>query len=98
MSIAEAFILIENLDYPDGLKRRLAPGFSLLQIARSGEIVSVERYKVLPTEADQIEMLNRHPGTVQINGKPGLYVSSEELQQHVVDSLWLFEHMKEKTN
>jgi len=94
MRIEEAFRLIENLDYPDGLKRKFAPGFSLLQIARSGEIASVERYKGRPTEANQIELLNRHPGTIQISGIPGLYVSSEELRQHVIDSLWLFERMK----
>ena len=94
MRIEEAFRLIENLDYPDGLKRKFAPGFSLLQIARSGEIASVERYKGRPTEANQIEMLNRHPGSVQINGRPGMYESSQELQQHVIDSMWLFKHMK----
>ena len=43
MRIEEAFRLVENLDYPDGLKRKFAPGFSLLQIARSGEIAGVER-------------------------------------------------------
>ena len=68
--------------------------FSLLQIARSGEIAGVERYKARPTEANQIEMLNRHPGTVQINGRPGMYESSQELQQHLIDSMWLFDHMK----
>ena len=94
MRIEEAFRLVENLDYPDGLKRKFAPGFSLLQIARSGEIACVERYKARPTEANQIEMLNRHPGTVQINGRPGMYESSQELQQHVIDSMWLFDHMK----
>jgi len=94
MRIEEAFRLIENLDYPDGLKRKFAPGFSLLQIARSGEIASVERYKGRPTEANQIEMLNRHPGSVQINGRPGMYESSQEFQQHVIDSMWLFKHMK----
>ena len=98
MSIEEAFILMENLDYPEGLKRKFAPGFSLLQIARSGEIVGVERYKVVPTEANQVEMLDRYPGTIQISGTPGLYVSSEELRQHVIDSLWLFKHMKENTS
>ena len=94
MRIEEAFRLVENLDYPAGLKRKFAPGFSLLQIARSGEIAGVERYKARPTEANQIEMLNRHPGTVQINGRPGMYESSQELQQHLIDSMWLFDHMK----
>ncbi len=94
MKIEEAFRLIENLDYPDGLNRKFSPGFSLLQIARTGEIACVERYKARPTETEQIEMLDRHPGTIQISGIPGLYVSSEELRQRVIDSMWLFEHMK----
>jgi hypothetical protein len=98
MTIEEAFRLVENLDYPEGLKRKFAPGYSLLQIDKDGEIVVVERYKSRPTEADQIELLNRFPLTVQINGKPGLYSSSEELKQHVIDSMWLFDKMKPASN
>ncbi len=97
MTIEEAFRLVENLDFPEGLKRKFAPGFSLLLIDSLGEIVVVERYKSLPTETDQIELLNRFPRTVQINGKPGLYTSSDELRQHVSDSMWLFDKMKPAT-
>ena len=79
MTIEEAFRLVENLDYQEGLRRKFAPGFSLLQIDKRGEIVAVERYKARPTEADQIELLNRFPRTVQINGKPGIYSSWKDL-------------------
>ena len=54
MTVDEAFQLIENLDHPEGLKRKLAPGYSLLQINRDGDIVSVERFKETPTEAEQL--------------------------------------------
>ena len=94
MTIEEAFRLVENLDYQEGLRRKFAPGFSLLQIDERGEIVAVERYKARPTEADQIELLNRFPRTVQIQGQPGLYSSWKELMQHVSDSMWLFDKMK----
>ena len=97
MTIDEAFRLVENLDYPEGLKRKFAPGYSILQFDRTGEIVVVERYKSLPTEADRIELLKRFPRTVQISGMPGLYSSSEELTQHVRDSMWLFAKMKPAT-
>ncbi len=97
MTIEEAYNLVENLDYPEGLKRKFAPGFSLLQIDSLGKIVVVERFKSRPTETDQIELLNRFPRTVQINGKPGMYSTSDELKQHVSDSMWLFDKMKPAT-
>jgi hypothetical protein len=52
MSIDEAFKLIENLDFPEGLKRKFAPGYSLIQITRNGEIVCVERFKEHAEEAN----------------------------------------------
>lgn len=94
MTIEEAFRLVENLDYKEGLRRKFAPGFSLLPIDERGEIVAVERYKARPTEVDQIELWKRFPRTVQIHGQPGLYSSCQELMQHVSDSMWLFDKMK----
>ena len=94
MSIEEAFNLMENLDFPEGLKRKFAPSFSLLQVARSGEIVCVERYKSRPDEVVQIELLNRYPGTIQLNGRPGMYKSATELRERVEKSMWLFNKMK----
>ena len=93
MTVDEAFQLIENLDHPEGLKRKLAPGYSLLQITRDGDVVSVERFKELPTEAEQLAALNKHPGCVQINGSPGMYASVEELREHIRGSMWLFDRM-----
>ena len=97
MSIEEAFNLIENLDYPEGLKRKFAPRYSLIQLARSGEIVCVERYKSCPDEAVQIELLNRYPGTIQLNGRPGMYESAAELRERVKQRMWLFEKMKPRS-
>ena len=94
MTVEEAFRLIENLDYAEGLKRSLAPSYSLLQINRDGDIVSVERFKEPSTEAEQIAALNRHPGTIQINGRPGMYASVEELREQIQKSMWLFAKMK----
>ncbi|MCL4205186.1 MAG: hypothetical protein KJ000_22110 [Pirellulaceae bacterium] len=94
MSIEEAFHLIENLDYPEGLKRKFAPRYSLIQLARSGEIVCVERYKSCPGEAVQLELLKRHRGTIQLSGSPGMYESAAELRARVEKSMWLFEKMK----
>ena len=94
MTAEEAFRLIENLDYAEGLRRRLAPSYSLLQINREGNVVSVERFKEPSTEAEQIAALNRHPGTIQINGRPGMYASVDDLREQVRGSMWLFSKMK----
>ena len=94
MTVDEAFQLIENLDHPEGLRRKLAPDYSLLQINRDGDIASVERFKEPPTEAEQLAALNKHPGCVQINGSPGMYDSVEELRDHVSKSMWIFDKMK----
>ncbi len=96
MTIEEAYNLIENLDYPEGLKRKFAPRFSLVQIDKLGEIACVQRYKSRPTEADQLALLKQFPKTVQINGEPGLYSSVDALKQNVKDSMWLFEKFKDK--
>jgi hypothetical protein len=97
MTIDEAFRLIENLDYAEGLRRRLAPSYSILQINREGNVVSVERFKDPSTEAEQIAALNRFPGTIQINGRPGMYASADELRQRIQKSMWLFAKMKPGT-
>ena len=98
MTVEEAFRLIENLDYEEGLRRRLAPSYSLLQINRDGEVVSVERFKESTTEVEQLALLKRHPRTIQLNGSPGMYASADELREHIQNSMWLFEKMKPNTN
>jgi nicotinic acid mononucleotide adenylyltransferase len=94
MSIEEAFHLMENLDYPEGLKRKFAPQYSLLQLARNGEIVCVERYKSCPGEAVQLELVKRYRGTIQLSGSPGMYKSAAEFRERVERSMWLFDKLK----
>ena len=94
MKIDQVFEVIENLDYPEGLRRRLAPRYSLLQVNRAGEVVAVERFKELPTQAEQIEMLNKNPGTIQLTARPGLCASPDELKQRVKSQLVVFSMMK----
>jgi hypothetical protein len=94
MTVEEAFQLIENLDYAEGLRRKLAPSHSLLQINRDGDIVSVERFREPSTEAEQIAALNKYPGTIQINARPGMYESADELRERIQKSMWLFSKMK----
>ena len=98
MTVEDAFHLIENLDYAEGLKRKIAPSYSLLQINRQGEVVSVERFKEPSTEQQQIDALNRHPRTIQINGRPGMYGSVDELRERIQKSMWLFAKMKPGAN
>ena len=94
MTDDEAFRLMENLDFPEGLKRKFAPKYSLLQINRDGEIVSVERFREVPREAEQLAALDKHPGCIQINGNPGLYPSVKALRQRVDRSMHLFDRLK----
>lgn len=93
MTVYEAFQLIENLDYPEGLRRKLAPAYSLFQISRNGEVVGVQGFKELPTEADRLAGLKNNRGCIQLHGSPGMYASVEELKQHIEDSKWLFDKM-----
>jgi hypothetical protein len=88
MTIEEAFRLINNLDFPEGLKRKFAPGYSLIHINEFGEIVAVERYKSAPLMAEEIELFKRFPPprrTVQITAVPGMYSSIDELKERVRD-------------
>ena len=97
MTIEEAIQLIENLDYPEGLKRKFAPRFSLILIARDGSIACVNRYKARTTEAEQIESLNRFPGCVQIFGCPGRFSSIADFQNVVNESMFLFDKMRKRS-
>lgn len=94
MTIDEAFRLIENLDHPEGLKRKFAPKYSLVQVNRDGDVVSVERFKELPTEAEQLAVLRRNRGCIQINGSPGMYASADAPRERISRSMWLFDKMK----
>lgn len=94
MTIEEAFKLIENRDYPEGLRRKLAPGYSIFHVNRCGEVVNVIRFKRLPTEEDQLAAIKENRGCVQFSGNPGMYVSAAELRTAIEQSMWLFDKMK----
>jgi len=94
MSIEDAFELINNLDVPDGLRRRLAPQHSLIHINRKGEIASVVRFKHSPSEGEQLDALNKAPRCVQIIGVPGMYATLPEFRSRIEESMFLFDHMK----
>jgi len=94
MTIEDAFNAINNLDVPDGMRRKFAPQHSLIQVNRHGSVVSVERFKVTPTEPQQFAALERHPGCIQLIGVPEMYASVIELQQRIEKSMWLFDVMK----
>ena len=94
MSIEDAFELINNLDVPEGLRRKFAPQHSLIHINRDGEIASVVRFKHYPSEAEQLDALNNAPRCVQIIGVPGMYASLPEFRSRIADSMFLFDHMK----
>ena len=83
LSVDEAFQLVENLDFPEGLQRKFAPQHSLLHINREGEILSVERFKESPTEAEELAALKKHPGCFQIGGRPGAWESVDALRQRI---------------
>jgi len=90
MTSEEAFQLIENLDYPEGLKRRFAPGHSLININRNGEVVNLSRFKNLPTEEEQRALLQRFPDCMQIFGSSGMYATVDEFHERIHRSLHLF--------
>lgn len=94
MTIEEAYELIENRDYAEGLKRKFAPGFSLLHVNRTGDVVSVLRFKKLPTEEEQLEALKENRGCIQLSANPGMYSSALELRERIESSKWLFDKMK----
>jgi hypothetical protein len=94
MTIEEAYDLIENRDYPDGLKRKFAPSFSLVHINRNKEITSVLRFKTVPTEQQQLEAIHENRGCIQLSASPGMYSSVSELRERIEGSMWLFDKMK----
>ncbi len=94
MTPDEAYELVQNHDYPEGLRRKFAPGYSLIQINRDGSIACVERFKERPTESEQLALFNKHPGTIQINGNPELYESAEAFRNRVQNSMYLFAIMR----
>ena len=94
MDITEVFHLINNLDYEEGLKRKLGPKYSLMQLDRSSEIVSVYRFKEPPSEEQQVEALKKHRGTIQLPAMVGMYDTTETLRQCIAKSMPLFSSLK----
>lgn len=93
MNLNEAMIAINNLDAV-GLKKKFSPKHSLIQINRKGEIIGVYKYKEMPSEKQQLEVLNKHPGTVQIPAREGTYENEQELKDAINETMWLFDEMK----
>ncbi len=94
MTIDEAYDLIENRDYPEGLKRKLAPRYSLFHVNRFGEVVNILRFTKLPTDEEQLVALKENRGCIQLSCSPGMYVSADELRERIEKSMWLFEKME----
>lgn len=94
MTVEEAFRIVENLDHPEGLRRKLAPAYSLLQVNRDGEVVSVERFKALPTDSQKLAAPQKHRGCIQLNGNPGLYESVDDLRKEIDETMWLFDRLE----
>ena len=94
MTIEDAFQAINNLDVPEGLRRKFAPQHSLIQVDRNGNVVSVERFKITPTEPQQLAALKLQPGCIQLIGVPGMYTNIGELRENIEKSMWLFDVMK----
>ena len=93
MNLKEAMITINNLDVA-GLKRKFRPKHSLIQINRKGEIIGVYKFKETPSEEQQLEALNKHPGTVQIPAREDTYENEQELKDAIKETMWLFDKMK----
>lgn len=97
MIIEDAFQLVANLDFEES-HRRFAPQHGLLQFNRKGEVVSVYRYKSIPRELEQNEALSKHPGCLQISTMPHWFASPADLKKRIDKDLWLFVHMKERSD
>jgi hypothetical protein len=97
MTIEEAYELIENRDYAEGLKRKFAPGFSLIHVNRDRQVLSVLRFKKLPTEQEQLDAIVENRGCIQLSANPGMYSSASELRERIEGSMWLFDKMKPAT-
>ena len=96
MTTDEAFNVMNNLDIAEGLKRKFAPGYSLLLFDRTGAIVHIQRFKSSPTEEQRLALLNVQDGCVAISGRPGMDQSPAALQKRITDSMWIFEKMMRK--
>lgn len=94
MTVKEAMIIINNPDV-SGVRRKLRPKHALIQIDRNGEIEGIYQYKKLPSEAQQLAALKKHPGTIQIPASEDTYQDERELQHAIQKTMWLFEHMKQ---
>ena len=79
-----------------GLKRKFRPKHSLIQVNRKGKIEAIYKFKRIPTEEQQIEALNKHPGTVQIPAMADTYRNEAELKGGINKSMRLFDKMKKR--
>ncbi|WP_395752510.1 hypothetical protein [Prosthecobacter sp.] len=93
MTLEDAVILINNLDFKES-HRRYASRHGLLLFDRDGQVVAVYRYKEQPDEWEQHRTIKQHPGCLQISTSPGWYPSIEELKERIDDSMRLFAHTK----
>ena len=91
MKIEEACVLINNLDFEEGLRRKFSPRHSLVQLARSGEIEAVYRFKRTPSEEEYSTALHDHPGTIQFPAEVGMYPDVESLQEAINRRMWCFD-------
>ena len=96
MTIDEAFQLVNNVDIPEGLKRKFGPGYSLILVNRTGDIVRIERFKQPPSEAQQLATLNLEPECIAICGRPWMYETPDALHARIAKSMWLFDQMIQK--
>jgi hypothetical protein len=93
MNLKKAIIIINNLDV-SGLERKFRPKHSLIQINREGEIEGIYKYKENPSEEQQLNILKKHPKTLQIPAVEDLYKNEEELKNAINKRMWLFDKMK----
>lgn len=93
MTIEQAFELVANLDYKES-HRRYAPQHGLLQFDRRGAVMGVYRFKKKPSETEQYETLEKHPGCLQFFTSPDSFANSAELKKRIDAGLWLFANVK----
>lgn len=94
MTYDEAFHLIEKLDFPEGLRRKFAPSYSLILVNRNGDIVALRRFKSSPDELAQSDLLREHPQCMLLTALPGMYSSASALKQAVDEDLPFFDRLK----
>lgn len=91
MTLEEAYILINNLDVREPL-RKYAPQWSSVLVDKSGKILDVIRRKERPTQAMYCNDLDSHPHSVQFTAKPGMYPTVEKLAKKIEDCKWAHEN------